>query len=198
MLREWYVIILTAIEAHSERSTRFTQTAFVGLGRNSLSGYCQVSSRSTAIALPYTWNICVFHWESPWKILCIVNTIVINLELTWQYPLSDFRCEPLWQSVWLHSTNCYLVRVSLIASLLWCFSKFLQHLVARESTNRAIQSNCRIFRSEWLTQLTLLQLEIAQLGKTQYWDLEARLTVLESGNETDVHSNTDLPSPAHC
>ena len=48
------VIIPTAIEAHSERSTRFTQTAFVCLGRNSLSGYCQVSSRSTAIALPYT------------------------------------------------------------------------------------------------------------------------------------------------
>ena len=33
-------IILTAIEVHSERSTRFTQTDFVCLGRNSLSGYC--------------------------------------------------------------------------------------------------------------------------------------------------------------
>ena len=33
------IIILTAIEAHSERSTRFTQTAFVCLGQNSLSGY---------------------------------------------------------------------------------------------------------------------------------------------------------------
>ena len=47
------VIIQTAIEAHSERWTWFTQTAFVCLGQNSLSGYCQVSSRSPAIALPY-------------------------------------------------------------------------------------------------------------------------------------------------
>lgn len=47
----------------------------------------------------------------------------------------------------------------------------------------------RILSSDWITQLTLLQLEIAQLGKMQYWDPEARLTVLESGNETNVHSN---------
>ena len=52
MLRD-DVIILTAIEAHSERSTRFTQAGFVCLGQYSLSEYCQVRSRSTAIALPY-------------------------------------------------------------------------------------------------------------------------------------------------
>ena len=50
--------------AHSERWNRFTQTAFICLGRNSLSRYCQVSSRSTAIALPYTQSIWVFLWES--------------------------------------------------------------------------------------------------------------------------------------
>ena len=38
MLRD-DVIILTAIEDHSERSTRFTQAAFICLGRNLLSGY---------------------------------------------------------------------------------------------------------------------------------------------------------------
>ena len=38
MLRDDVLIIPTAIAAHSERSTRFTQTAFVCLGRNSLSG----------------------------------------------------------------------------------------------------------------------------------------------------------------
>ena len=53
------VIIPTAIAAHSERSTRFTQTAFVYLGRNSLRGYCQVRSRSTAIALPYARSMSV-------------------------------------------------------------------------------------------------------------------------------------------
>ena len=56
MLRD-DVIVLTAIEAHSERSTRFIQAAFVSLGRNPLSGYRQVRSRSTAIALPYARSI---------------------------------------------------------------------------------------------------------------------------------------------
>ena len=50
------VIVPTTIEAHSERSTRFTQTAFVCLGRNSLSGYCQVRSRSTSMAFYDTQN----------------------------------------------------------------------------------------------------------------------------------------------
>ena len=56
MLRD-DIIILTALEAHSERSTQFTQVAFFCLGRNSLSGYCQVRSRLTAIALPYARSI---------------------------------------------------------------------------------------------------------------------------------------------
>ena len=38
------------MEGHSERWNRFTQTALVRLEQNSLSGYCQVSSRSTAMA----------------------------------------------------------------------------------------------------------------------------------------------------
>ena len=67
------VIILTAIETCSERWNRFTQTAFVCLGRNSLSWYCQVSSRLTAIALPYTRSIWVFPWESQWKIVNIIK-----------------------------------------------------------------------------------------------------------------------------
>ena len=46
-------IILTAIAVHSERSTPFTQAAFICLGRNSLGGYWQVRSRSIAVALPY-------------------------------------------------------------------------------------------------------------------------------------------------
>ena len=45
------VIILTDIDPQSERSTQFTQTAFISLGQNSLSGYCQVSSRLTALVL---------------------------------------------------------------------------------------------------------------------------------------------------
>ena len=44
------VIIRAAIEAHSKRWNRFTQTALVCLEQNSLSGYHQVSSRSTAMA----------------------------------------------------------------------------------------------------------------------------------------------------
>ena len=67
------VIIQAAIEAHSERWNRFTQTAIICLGRNSLSRCCQVSSRSTAIALPYTRSIWVFPWESPRKILRVIK-----------------------------------------------------------------------------------------------------------------------------
>ena len=63
MLRD-DVTMLTAIEAHSERGTRFTQTAFICLGQNSLSGYCQVSSSSTAIALPYMRSIECFFGNS--------------------------------------------------------------------------------------------------------------------------------------
>ena len=56
-----------------ERWSRFTQTAFVCLGRNSLNRCCQVSSRSTAIALPYTQSIWVFPLESPRKTLHVIK-----------------------------------------------------------------------------------------------------------------------------
>ena len=59
-----YVTILTAIKAHSE-STRFTQTAFVCLGQYSLSGYCQVSSRSMAF-----YDMKNFPWGFPRKLKC--------------------------------------------------------------------------------------------------------------------------------
>ena len=44
------IIIQAPIEAHSKRWNRFTQTALVCLEQNSLSGYREVSSRSTAMA----------------------------------------------------------------------------------------------------------------------------------------------------
>ena len=64
---------LTLIEVHSERSTRFIQAAFVCLGWNSLSGYCQMCSRSTAIAVPNAQCIWVFSLGSLRKILCIIK-----------------------------------------------------------------------------------------------------------------------------
>ena len=63
------VFIRAAIEAH-----RFTQTAFVCLGRNSLSRCCQlVSSRSILTAHPYTRSIGMFPWESSRKILRVIK-----------------------------------------------------------------------------------------------------------------------------
>ena len=54
-----YVIVQTATEAHRERSIQFTQLPFVSLGRNSFSVYCQVSSRSAAIAF---YDAQMFPW----------------------------------------------------------------------------------------------------------------------------------------
>ena len=112
------IIIPTAIEAHSERWTRFTQTAFVCLRQNSLSEYCQVSSRSTSIALPYTWSIWVFPWESLQKILRILKfhscrsrthlavstatSLVTNKQKLFVSIEFTFHCGPLRQSVGLH------------------------------------------------------------------------------------------------
>ena len=68
------VFIRAAIEAHSERWSWFTQTAFVCLGRNSLSRCCQlVSSRSILTAHPYTRSIGMFPWESSRKILRVIK-----------------------------------------------------------------------------------------------------------------------------
>ena len=90
---------------------------------NSLNRCCLVRSRWTTIhvALPYTQGIWVFLWESPWKILCI--KIVVDLELMWQYPLSEFCfkhtravCSTfhydglLWQLHHLRNSNCYLMQ----------------------------------------------------------------------------------------
>ena len=111
----WMTVIQTATESHSGRGNRCTQTAFACLGQNSLSGYSQVSSRSTAIslsgysqvssrstaislsgysqvssgltaiALPCTQSIWVFPWG---KFYASENAIAFNLEFTWHYPLS--------------------------------------------------------------------------------------------------------------
>lgn len=59
--------------------------------RNSLSGYCQVSSRLSVIILGCKWSI----WVVPWESLPTTsyNAIVGDLELTRQCSLSEFRFE---------------------------------------------------------------------------------------------------------
>ena len=80
MLRD-DVIIPTAIVAHSERSTQFTQTAFVCLGRNSLSGYCQVLDRPLLLFLTREAFECVL--GNPHGKFCVsLNAIEVDLELT--------------------------------------------------------------------------------------------------------------------
>ena len=125
MLRD-DVIILTAIEAHSERSTRFTQAAFVCLGRNSLSGYCQVRSRSTAIALPYARSIWVFPWESPRKILRVIKChsgrsrahLAVSTERVSSQTNESCLCKSSWPfTMGLYGSQYdYVIRVSLITS----------------------------------------------------------------------------------
>ena len=48
----------TAIEPHSERWNWLQKQSLFVWNKNSLSGYCQVSSRLAAIALPYSQNTC--------------------------------------------------------------------------------------------------------------------------------------------
>ena len=85
------IIVRAAIEAHCERQNRFTQTALIYLGQNSLSGYCPVLSRLTAMAF---YDVQIFHGDSHGntQMICVQRrAVVVNLELTWQHLLSGFR-----------------------------------------------------------------------------------------------------------
>ena len=63
-----------------------TQNSFC-LFRTKLSGYCQVSSRSTARVFYDAQN---FPQGNTQMLRIQGRVIVSNLELTWQYPLSEF------------------------------------------------------------------------------------------------------------
>ena len=76
------IIILTAIQAHGERSTLFTQAAFVCLGRNSLSGYYLVSSRSTSVAFYDAQNFRGYSQENTQMLRTQGRAIAVDLELT--------------------------------------------------------------------------------------------------------------------
>ena len=86
---------------HSECEIDFHNGALTCSGQNSLSGYCQVSSRLPALILCYKWNI----WAVPLNSSqTTMRAIVGDLELTWQYPLSEFvpnkrGRRALWKSI---------------------------------------------------------------------------------------------------
>lgn len=81
--------------------------------RNSLSGYCQVSSRLPVIILGCKWSI----WVVPWEFLPTTsyNAMVGDLELTRQCPLSKFRFE---ERCCVNPLHISLHHIALVAILL--------------------------------------------------------------------------------
>ena len=106
------VIIQAVIKAHCERSNWFLPTALVCLEQNSLSWYCQVSSRSTTMAFYDKLSIFLGDSQGNTQMLHVSrNAIVVDLELTCQYPLRKQKYADKVLPVCSLSVHCVLIKL---------------------------------------------------------------------------------------
>ena len=113
------VIIRAAIKAHIECEIDLHNGTLACSEQNSLSGHCQVSSRSPAIILHYKWNIWEVPWESLQTTLCIVKCHSRQFRVHLTVSTSEFHSEqarvPLCKSIPHGRLYDYIIHVALIA-----------------------------------------------------------------------------------